>query len=481
MSIARHTSYNLIGSIVPLAVSLVTVPLYLKVIGLDSYGVLVLCWALLGYMGFLELGLGPAVAQRMAALRKTGEAGHAGIFWTGLWASLAMGALAGVLVYALADAYFASLNDPPAGLLGEIEDARIWLAATIPLVLLGSVLAGAMQGHERFLASNLVSSASTILMSILPLLVAYAISTELWGLIAASLAARGFMLLVQFGICLRTMPLAGSLRPERGALKSLMIFGGWITADGVIGQALITLDRFVIGSLLGAAAVSIYAVPHNLVQNIQLIPAALAKVLFPRFAATEAEHGDRLEIEGIAALACVMTPVCVALMAVVGPFLILWLGREMALQSAPVAYFIAFAMCLNSLARVPFSRMMGDGRPDLITKIHLAELPFYLVLMFLGISYFGVIGAAIAWCVRTVADAAIFLAFAGRRKEALGAMVAPFAFSGAALAAVLGLPMESPLRWVILGVVVLAAIAWSLRTMPEPLRAITEKSFARLR
>jgi hypothetical protein len=40
--------------------------------------------------------------------------------------------------------------------------------------------------------------------------------------------------------------------------------------------------------------------------------------------------------------------------------------------------------------------------------------------------------------------------------------------------------MESALRWVILGALVLAAIAWSLRTMPEPLRTITEQSLKRL-
>jgi O-antigen/teichoic acid export membrane protein len=482
MSIARLASYNLIGSAVPLAVSLVTVPLYLKIVGLDTYGVLVLCWTLLGYLGFFDLGLGPSVTQRMAALRKSDSAAQARIFWTALWISLAAGAVAGSLLYGLADLYFASIKDPPAGLLHEISEAKGWLAAIIPIMMLTSVLGGAMQGHERFLASNLISSLSTILMSVVPLLVAWTISADLWWLIAASLGARALMLLVQFAICLRTLPVARAVAPDRESLASLLKFGGWITADGLIGQALVTLDRFVIGSMLGAAAVSIYAVPHNLVSYIQLIPAALVKVLFPRFAATaEGEQADALEIASIAALASIMTPVCVALMALVGPFLTLWIGPDLARQSAPVAYFIAFAMCLNGLARVPFSRMMGIGRPDLITKIHLAELPFYLVLMYLGIIHFGVTGAAVAWCIRTVADAAIFLAFAGRRNQALGATVVPFAFVCAGIFVALGLPMDSPLRWLLFGALTLAAAVWSLRTMPELLRTAALKGLDRLR
>ena len=480
MSIAKHATYNLLGSIVPLAVSLVTVPLYLSAIGLERYGVLALCWTLLGYMGFLNLGLGPSVAQKMAMLRSADSAERASVFWTAIWVSLAMGAAAGLLVYGLAGLYFSSLKDLPIGLSGEIAGAKGWLAAIIPVVMLSSVLTGALQGHERFLAMNIITSSTSVLMSVAPLAVAYAFGPDLSGLLAASLGACLASLLALFLICRKAISLRGIGGLAPGLVKNLLTFGGWVTASGMIGPLLVTFDRFVIGAMLGAAAVSIYTVPYNLVSRVQIVPAALAGVLFPRFAATaEAEHGDRLEIESIAVLAAIMTPICVGAMAVISPFLVVWIGRELALQSAPVAYLILFGFWANSVARIPYSRLLGTGRPGLITKITAIQVPPYLGLLFLGVSEFGVAGAAAAWCLRTVADTIIFLAFVGNRRAAFRMLAVPTLLAGLALITAIFTPMESPLRWVILTTAFVTSVLWSLWNMPQPLRTWKAKLLKR--
>jgi O-antigen/teichoic acid export membrane protein len=74
MSIRRHTAYNLMGAIVPLAVSLITIPIYLKMIGAERYGTLAILWTFMGYFGFMNLGLGRAVAQRLASANDSSPA-----------------------------------------------------------------------------------------------------------------------------------------------------------------------------------------------------------------------------------------------------------------------------------------------------------------------------------------------------------------------------------------------------------------------
>ena len=48
MSVVRNTAYNIASALVPIAVSLLTVPAYIHAIGEERYGVLALIAMLLG-------------------------------------------------------------------------------------------------------------------------------------------------------------------------------------------------------------------------------------------------------------------------------------------------------------------------------------------------------------------------------------------------------------------------------------------------
>ena len=129
MSIRRNTAYNLLGSVIPLAVSLVTIPIYLNLIGESRYGVLAIAWLLLGYFGLFDLGLGRATAQRIAALRDASGAERAETFWTALAMNLCLGVFGALLMWPVAGYFF--------GQVFKIDDAlRPEMPAAIPWLML---------------------------------------------------------------------------------------------------------------------------------------------------------------------------------------------------------------------------------------------------------------------------------------------------------------------------------------------------------
>src|SRR5437867_3486379 len=66
-ALARNAAYNLIGQALPLAVGVVAIPIATRYLGAERFGVLGLVWALIGSFGLLDLGLGRATTQYVAA------------------------------------------------------------------------------------------------------------------------------------------------------------------------------------------------------------------------------------------------------------------------------------------------------------------------------------------------------------------------------------------------------------------------------
>src|SRR5215216_2968176 len=83
--------YNIIGASLPILVAVLTIPVYLRVIGEARYGVLSLIWLVFGYFGLFDFGLSRATAHRLSLLRGSGMKIRASIFYTALCLNVAIG------------------------------------------------------------------------------------------------------------------------------------------------------------------------------------------------------------------------------------------------------------------------------------------------------------------------------------------------------------------------------------------------------
>jgi O-antigen/teichoic acid export membrane protein len=401
--IARSTLINLAGLLIPTVVSLATVPLYLRWIGEVRYGVLLLAFTLLGYFGAFDLGLGRAVAQRVARQKSNEERNRT--FWTAFILSAGMGLLGGIILYFLGHWLFAEIFQIPVALRGEAQKAIPWLAAIVPLVALISVLAGALEARQAFLSLNASQIIGVIGLQTFPLISVAIGHSSIAALIAAALAGRLVGVLVMFWLTARRLPFVGWPALHRAEIGPLLRFGGWISVSGAVIPLLTIVDRLVIGARLGAAAVTAYAVPFNLTQRFTYLPSALNTTLFPRFSQTEASDNKSLMNQAVTSLIAIQTPFIVMAIVLIHPFLALWIGTPLANQSAPVAIILLIGIWINGPSYPCYSYLQAIGRPDIMTKFYLVQLvPFLLFLWFI-VGYLGIYGAAIAWSLRMAVDA----------------------------------------------------------------------------
>jgi O-antigen/teichoic acid export membrane protein len=460
-----------------MALSLLTIPIYIRLVGDARYGVLAVVWAFLGYFGLFDLGLGAATAQRIAALGNSSPERIAPTFWTALAINGALGVFGGILIWPLSNYFFGQVISIGGDLRSELASALPWLMLAVPLMTLSGVLGGALQGRGQFLEMNLISVASSILLQTFPLFVAWVHGPDLAWLLPSVILTRLLSFIVVFWRCKVHVfrDHAPSFSRDHG--KSLLLFGGWVTVSSLVSPLMVVLDRFVIGATLGAKAVTYYTVPFQLAANSTVLPGALTSALFPRLAMAGGAEGKELATRAVRSLAAVMTPVMLIALLLVEPFFRLWISPEFAANANVTAQILLLSYWINGFARVPYAQLQATGRPDVTAKFHLAELIPYLILLFVGLHFWGLPGAAVAFGLRTFVDCVLLLWYAGILPDGAGIIRVPVMLLFSALGLALGLTVGGAAWWSASIGLLLATLAWSWWCAPTDMRELTVRLF----
>jgi O-antigen/teichoic acid export membrane protein len=381
-----------------------------------------LIWVVVGYFSFLDMGLGRAVTVAVAASRAGGDTSRAHELQvlatvSGLLVGVgtAMALLLGWGIATWGEPFH--LSSPQ--LSQEVAQALLWMLPSLPLLLLSSTLRGHLEGAGAFRALNLVRIPSGAMLILGPCLSALYTPDLSWACISIGVVRLvqvvALLALVAKAVELNLGAFLNALMRSRNAasLRPLLTFGGWVTLSNIVGPVIVYVDRFVIGALLSAGAVALYAVPFDVVSRLPILIAALCSVLLPELA--RMSHSltmDQRDGQALMRLVSRSSGYSAGLMVfVVGVAWMLtpwalrgWMGPEFADQSTKVTQLLLLAFGVNALAQIPFTALQACGLARSVALLHVGELlPYGFVLMLL-ISNFGIEGAAWAWLLRGIAD-----------------------------------------------------------------------------
>jgi O-antigen/teichoic acid export membrane protein len=73
-----------------------------------------------------------------------------------------------------------------------------------------------------------------------------------------------------------------------------------------------------------------------------------------------------------------------------------------------------------SIGLIPSSYLQSTGRPDLIAKVHLIQIPFFLIALYFALDNYGITGVAAVVSIRMILDTLILITLVWRLQAQMG-------------------------------------------------------------
>jgi O-antigen/teichoic acid export membrane protein len=402
-----HVAWSLAGLALPLFAAFATIPEILRQLGAERFGLLALAWALVSYAGIFELGIGRSATQLIAQLRGRDELQSIRrVVTISLRLSMAAGAMSCVAISLIAaTGVQGALKYDPA-LSGEVT-LSIWLLAlTIPIQVISATYRGVSEAFQQFRAISVLRMLVGTLNFVGPYLMSQN-DAALHLQIATLLGTRIVALFFFRHFAIRSLPAASEQQTgQQSTVKRLFRFAGWVTVSSIISPVLVQADRFVIGTILSASAVTIYVLPYELVSQTLIVVSAVSSVAFPSL--TQLLHkGEEFKAtfrRWLLVITITMVVICLVLALLLPYILEIWLGSGFDPKSVVVGRILCIGVVANSIGVMFYALLHAKGRADLTAKIHIAELPIFLLALIWLTAEHGLNGAAVAWSGRMVLD-----------------------------------------------------------------------------
>lgn len=407
--ITKNILWNLSGSVLPLLVGAIVFPILISTYGNERFGLLAIAWSLVGYFSLFDMGLSRALTQVVSEKLNspTNSQNLSSLVNTAFITMWLLGILGGVCLWLITPWLIGNALSISGGIKSEAIRSFTILAISIPFIVHTSALKGVMDALHLFKQSSLIKMVLGVGTFLGPYFAStYSVSLEY---AAYSLVLLRLVAWLMHWIVITKLPQFRTTPShfQLALLKPLFAFGGWMSVSNVIGPVMIYLDRFVIASLLSAAAVSYYVAPYEVVTKLWVIPAAISGVLFPLFARkwqTEPQHAASILNKGMAYTLILLFPAAMLIAIIANEWLSVWLNQDFSVKSAAVVRWLAAGVLVNSIAQILYAKVQGAGKANWTAKLHLAESIPYLSLLWLLIKLFGIEGAAIAWFLRVLID-----------------------------------------------------------------------------
>lgn len=407
--IVKNSIYNLLGFFFPVVTAIIFIPTLLEKLGDEKFGLLNIIWIVVGYFSLFDFGLGRTLTKIISEkLSSQDMEGISEVFWTAFYLILLL-SIAGSIIFCLFTPILVnSVLKISVGIKKETILSFYIMAFSIPVITTTSAFRGFLEAYQNFKLINILRIFWGVSTFVVPIIVL--IYTDYLTYIVFSLVIlRIIMWITHLYICFKTeKKLINFNKLNIELIKPIFVFGGWITITNIIGPVIVYIDRFLIGALISATAITYFATPFEVVSKLLLIPGAIVGVLYPVMTynyVLDFEIVREIYLKGIKYIILLVVPIMIMIMVYAKIGLSIWVGLRIADQSWVVMQLLTVGIFFNCLAQIPFTYLQAIGKPNTTGLLHLVELPIYFITMWFSIKLFGIKGAATIFLFRAFIDA----------------------------------------------------------------------------
>jgi len=406
-TVGRNIAANAVGAAVGLAVLLLAVPLYLRLLGPEAYGLVGLFATLMAAAAALDLGLGATLNREVARMtaRAAGSPELGDVVTTLRASGWVTGLVLGAAFAALAPLIATRWLTPAALSTGEVRGAFVLMGIAVPAIVARSVHVAGLNGLQRQPLANGVQAGGTLLRTVLTLVALTSVARTLTVFFVTQtlmLYVEAIVLAVALARSLPPAAAGGRIRPA--AVRHLLAFSGGVGGTMLLGYAVLSVDQVVLSAILPLAQFGYYTVAAAAAATLGHLGYPIVTAVYPRLS----QRVERADTRGVAEdyhffsqlVAVLVVPLGTLLVFLPEQVLGLWTrDAEVVRHGALVLSLRTLGTVLQTFMYVPHILQLAVGWSSFAAVVN-AGMLLVLAPLTLGLALaWGAPGAAGAWVV----------------------------------------------------------------------------------
>lgn len=284
-------------------VGLLYTPYMLRMMGQSEYGLYSLVASVIAYLTVLDLGFGNAIVRYTAKFRaekKTEEQYE--MFGMFFLLYLVIGIIAfgiGLGLYFNVDTLFG--NTMTAVELGRARIMMLLLVANLAFTFPMSIWGSVIQAYEDFVFQKSLNIIRIILNTAVMICLLH-FGYKAVAMVVVQTIFNVLTLVINFIYCRRKLNIHVYFRFRHfhwGFLKEVAIYSFWIFLNAIMDRVYWSTGQFVLGAMVGTAAVAVFAIAIQLEGMYMQFSTAISSVFLPKVTAMVATNRSRKEISDL--------------------------------------------------------------------------------------------------------------------------------------------------------------------------------------